>query len=133
VIGRLLLMIGGGLVCWVLVALPARALLDDAEQARRVITFSGTCLLVCLVPALLTLVWTRHALDQSPDAQLLAVLGGTGIRLSVVLLSGWLLTTYVPIFRDSSFWFWLLGAYLFTLTLEIFLLLAGRPASVPKS
>src|SRR5207253_1299665 len=104
--------------CWVLVALPARALLDDAEQARRVIAYSGVGLLLCLMPAALTLLWARRALDRSPEAQLTAVLGGSGVRLFVTLLAAWLLTDRVPFFRDGSFWYWLLGAYLFTLTLE---------------
>ena len=61
------------------------------------------------------------------------VMGGTGVRLFVTLLAAWLLTQSVPFFRDGSFWNWLLGAYLVTLALEITLLLAGRPASAPKS
>src|SRR5438067_13510511 len=125
-------MTAGGLACWVLVALPARALLEG-EQAQRVAAYSGVSLLLCLVPAIVTLWWARRSLDQSPESQLTAVLGGTGVRLSVTLLAAWLLTNSVPFFRDDSFWYWLLGAYLFTLTVEITLLLAGRPAPAPKS
>jgi hypothetical protein len=133
VTGRVLLLIVGCLACWVLVALPARALLEDVEQARRVIAYSGVALLLCLVPAVATLCWARRSLDRSPQEVLAAVLGGTGIRLFATLLAAWALTQSVPFFGDGSFLYWLLGAYLFTLTLEMTLLLAGRPASAPKT
>lgn len=130
-IGRLLLLLGGGLAGWVLVSLPARALLDTS-QAERVVVYFGVCLLLCLVPAAVTLCWARRALAQSPESQLTAVMGGTGVRMFVTLLAGWLLTEQVPFFRDASFWNWLLAAYLLTLALEITLLLAGRPAAAPN-
>jgi hypothetical protein len=138
VIGRLLILIGGSLAFWVLIALPARALLEDPEQIAQAITYSGTAVLLCLVPTTVTLCWGCHALRRDPEQQLLAVLGGNGIRLFSVLLAGWVLTRSLPtIYGDSSFWNWLLGAYLFTLALEMALLLTSRPlegsASQPVS
>ena len=130
--GRLFLMLTGCLACWVLIALPARVLLDDPEQVRQVIACSGTALLLCLVPAALTLWWARRALEKAPQEQLTAVMGGTGVRLFATLLAAWVLTQSVPFFNDSSFWNWLLGAYLFTLALEMTLLLAGRGGKNPQ-
>jgi hypothetical protein len=129
----MLLLVGGSLACWVLVALPARALLTDAETVDRVIVYSGTALLLCTIPSVLTLWWARRSLDQSPDQQLMAVLGGTGLRMFSVLLAGWLLTMQMPYFKHATFWTWLLLAYLFTLALEITLLLVGRTASAPRA
>ena len=62
---RLLLLVGGSLACWVLVSLPARALLDDADSVSRVIGYSGAALLLCLVPTAATLLWASAALARS--------------------------------------------------------------------
>lgn len=129
-IGRLLLLLGGSLAFWVLVALPARALLDDPEQVSEVIAYSGMAMLLCLVPAAITLTWGCHALRRDPESQLAAILGGNGIRMFSVLLAGWLLTRWFPYYGESSFWNWLLVAYLYTLALEMTLLLVGRAGSV---
>ena len=126
---RLLLLIGGTLAFWVLVALPGRFLLDDADSAARLIGYSGTALLLCLIPTAVTLIWSRAALEKSPEAQLIAVMGGTGVRLFAVLLAGWALNQNVNFYQEQSFWYWLLIAYLFTLALEMTLLLTGRPAN----
>jgi hypothetical protein len=129
----LLLLLAGSLACWVLVSLPARALLDDPDSVYRVIGYSGAALLLCLVPTAATLLWASAALSRSPEMQLAAVMGGTGVRLFSVLLAGWVLHQWVPFFQDPSFWTWLLIAYLYTLALEMTLLLVGRPAAAPKS
>jgi hypothetical protein len=120
-IRRLLLLLSGSLAFWVLVGIPARLLGGDAALA-----YSGTALLLCLVPAVVTLVWAGQALKGTVDQQLLLVLGGTGVRLFTVLGAAWLLDAWVPYYRlYAGFWLWVLVAYLFTLALEITLLLAG--------
>lgn len=129
---RLMLLFGGTLTLWVLIALPTRALVDDPEVKARIIVYSGTTLLLCLIPTALTLIWCSAALQQAPENQLAAVMGGTGIRLLSVLLAGWALHSNVAFFQDGSFWNWLLGAYLFTLALEMTLLLSGRTVSAPR-
>jgi hypothetical protein len=128
----LLLLFGGTLALWVLIALPARALVDDPESKARVIGYSGTTLFLCLIPTALTLIWCSVALQQSPENQLTAVMGGTGVRLLSVLLAGWALHSNVAFYQHDSFWNWLLGAYLFTLALEMTLLLSGRTVSAPR-
>ncbi len=131
-IGRLFVLYGGVLAFWVLIALPARALLEDGDESARVIAYCGTTLLLCMIPTTLTLWWGRRALEQSPDQQLAAVMGGTGIRLFAVLVAAWALWSNIGFYQQSSFWNWLLIAYLFTLALEITLLLMGRPTAAPK-
>jgi hypothetical protein len=121
-----LLLLGGSLACWLVLALLARRFGDP----KAALLCGGVALLLCLVPTALTLVWAGWALRQKPEQQLAAVLGGTGVRLFVVLGAGLALTQWVPYYREQSgFWFWLLGCYLFTLALEMVLVLSGRPAS----
>ena len=122
-IRRLFLLLVGSATFWLLVALPARML----GGGNAAVLYSGTALLLCLLPMAATLVWTEYALRQSPEQQLVAVLGGTGVRMAVVLGGAWLLFASVPFYREhAGFWIWVLVCYLFTLALEIVLMLAGR-------
>ena len=122
-IRRLMLLVGGSVAFWLLVGLPARHL-GGGDAA---IVFLGTGLLLCLVPGVATLVWGETALRQSPDKQLILVLGGTGVRMAFVLLAGWMLFLWAPYYqRQAGFLIWLLVGYLFTLALDLTLLLTGR-------
>jgi hypothetical protein len=121
---RLLLLVAGALAFWVVVALPARWL-GGGDHA---VAYLGTALGLCLVPAAATLYWAGRVAGQDPQQLPLVVLGGTGVRLFGVLLAGMGLYYGVAFFRERpGFWVWLLLGYLFTLFLEMFLLLAGRP------
>jgi hypothetical protein len=125
-IRRLLLLLLGTLTFWVLVAVPARAL----GGGNAAVVLSGTALLLCIVPMAGTLAWTDWALRQGPERQMVAVLGGTGLRMFVVLAGGWLLHSTVPYYQQHpGFWMWLVVCYLFALTLDMILILAGRPVS----
>jgi threonine/homoserine/homoserine lactone efflux protein len=124
VIRRLLFLVGGSAAFWLLVGLPARHL-GGGDSA---VVFLGTALLLSLVPGVVTLLWGEWALNQSADKQLILVLGGTGVRMAFVLLAGWILFLWVPYYqRQNSFLVWLIVGYLFTLALDVTLLLAGRP------
>jgi hypothetical protein len=90
---------------------------------------SITALLLCLVPAALTMLWATWGRTQSPEQRVVAVLGGTGVRMFVVLGVCLLLTSFVPYYQHASFWIWVLLFYLFTLALEVVLLVRGRPAA----
>ncbi len=123
-IGRLLFLVGGSAAFWLLVGLPARHL-GGGDPA---IVVLGTALLLCLVPGIVTLVWGERALRQSADKQLILVLGGTGVRLAFVLLAGWMLYLWAPYYqRQNGFLIWLIVGYLFTLALDVTLLLVARP------
>ena len=52
--------------------------------------------LLCLAPAVVTLLWGERALRQSADKQLVMILGGTGFRMAFVLLAGWRFTSTFP-------------------------------------
>jgi hypothetical protein len=119
----LLLLVGGSLAFWVLAGLPARHL-GGGDTA---LAYAGTAVLLCLLPAVATLLWARWAFRQDAQQQITMMLGGTGLRMFAVLLAGFALYNYVPYYqRQGGFWVWLLVSYLFVLALEMTLLLAGR-------
>ncbi|MBI1917906.1 MAG: hypothetical protein HYS12_24695 [Planctomycetes bacterium] len=125
---RVLFLVGGSLLFWLLASLPFRILADDRDAGDAAVVYAGTAILLCLLPTSLTLLWSSYALKQAPEQQLTAVLGGTGLRVFGVLLMGFALFQWVPYFRKyPGFWTWLLVSYLVTLALEMTLLLAGRP------
>ena len=110
----------GSLAWWAVLAYPARLVWGPPA-----IFYTAVALGICLPPAVVTLVWGRRALRQTPEQQLLLVVGGTGLRLVVVLGAGLTLYLLVPYFQQPGFWVALLVFYLFTLALETGLLL-GR-------
>jgi hypothetical protein len=118
-----LLLIAGSLAFWLFVALPAR-MLGGGDGA---IIFSGTALLICLVPAVGTLLWASRGLQKHPEQQLMMILGGTGLRVFFVLGVALLISLAVPYYQgQTSFWIWLLVFYLITLALEMGLMLTLR-------
>ncbi len=121
---RVLILIAGTVLFWALTAIPARHL----GGGNLAIAYSATALLLCLVPGVLTFLWTGWTARQDPQQMLLVALGATGIRMFGVLLAGLLLLQTVPLFREQEgFLIWLVVFYLFTLTLEMVLLLKARP------
>jgi hypothetical protein len=121
------LLIIGTLVFWAVVAYPARLLGGDSA-----LLFSATAGLLCLVPTALTLAWGLKASGGAPEAQLLAVLSGTVVRLVVVVGAGMVLFHAVPAFQHQRFWLWLLAFYLFTLALEVALITRHTAAGQPQ-
>jgi hypothetical protein len=121
---RLFLLSAGTLLLWVATALPVWLL--GGEWA---LLHAGTAALLCLVPCLLTLVWVERTGQKQPQQMLLAALGATGVRMFGVLGVGIVLVQAVPPFRgQDGFLIWLLIFYLFTLALEMTLLLTARPS-----
>jgi hypothetical protein len=114
-------LVGGAVAIWLLLLYPAFRL--GGEPA---ILFSTVALLLCLGPTVLTMLWTRWATAQSPEQQLVAVLGGTGVRMGLVLTVGLALYRWSPSFSHVRFLFWLLVFYLLTLALEMTLLIVGE-------
>jgi len=121
---RLFQLIGGTLTFWLFTAFPARWL-GGGDHA---LVYSATAVALCLVPAILTMVWIELA-AFGPEQKMTAALGGTGLRMAFVLGGALLLQHSVPYFREQDgFLLWILVIYLVTLTLEIALLVAGQPA-----
>jgi hypothetical protein len=122
---RLLVLVGGSLLFWLLVAIPARYL-GGGDAA---VVYSLSAVAICLIPTVGTLYWGTRTVDGPAEQQLALVMGGTGVRMFFVLLAGLALYKLVPYYEaHEGFWIWLLVFYLFTLGLEMFLLLYGRSA-----
>jgi hypothetical protein len=80
---------------------------------------------LCLVPTVITLIWASAAAERNPESRLLMALGGTAVRMALVLGVGLLLYYTVPGFERISFWIVILVFYLFTLGLEVWILVGG--------
>ena len=111
------MLIAGTLALWALLFFPARYT-SGPEGA----IYSLVAALLCLIPTSLTLAWASRQQTQSADQHLRLVLGGTGLRMIVVLGVGIGMYLAIPYFQQLSFWAWLLVFYLFTLGLETLLL-----------
>jgi hypothetical protein len=119
---RLLILVGGVMACWLLLALPARRL-GAGEDA---VIQSGLAALLCLVPAVLVMVWAGWAFRQNAEHQTYVVLGGGGLRLFFVLGAALFLTEITGLYRgQSAFLIWVGIFYLFTLALEVGLLVTA--------
>jgi hypothetical protein len=125
----------GSIAMWLLLAGPAWLL---AAQAGLLDT-AVACLL-CLMPMTATMLWVHWSFDGAPEQQLMAVLGGTGVRLLAVIAGGIGLFHAAPALHRPAFLLWVVVFYLGTLTLEIVLVVrrqnvladamaAGRQAS----
>jgi hypothetical protein len=120
----LLVLLIAGLSCWAALALPAALIVGPDALAC-----SGLALVVCLVPAAITLAlgWRMDRKDAA--YQLGAVLGGTGIRMFGVLAAAAAVYLLVPYFRQPQFLIWIVVFYLLTLVLDVRLLLVGLPSN----
>lgn len=121
------LLIGGCLAFWALLVYPAYLM-----WGRDALVHSATAAAICLVPTLATFLWASWAKHHSPGQQLFMVLGGVGIRMAFVLLASLAVTLALPEFRqpvDYAFWIWVLAFYLFTLALEVTLLVRDHNAT----
>ena len=121
---RLALLVGGTLLLWVVVVYPAHLIWGTVA-----IQHSAAAMGLCLLPAVATLLWAEWAQRQSPGHQLGMILGGTAVRMVVVLAGGLALSLNVSTFREPSetaFWVWVLVFYMATLGLEVALLMQLR-------
>jgi hypothetical protein len=116
-------LIAGVLVFWLLAFYPARLLWGDEA-----VVFSAVAALLCLIPAVATLVWSKRALHGAPEQQLLAVMGGTGLRMMFAAGIGMALYLLSEYFHERSFLIWVVVFYLVTLALEVSLLLRSYSA-----
>ncbi len=87
----------------------------------------GAAFGLAFVPAAITLGWVIFSYRSTPDMQLMASLGSSGLRMAVALGGGLLLTNVLPETFDTPFWFWLVLFYLALLVYEISLLIWRQP------
>jgi hypothetical protein len=118
---------GGTLCVWAAAAYPAWLLWGQSA-----LVFSSVAAVICLVPALATLAWSARASFGTPEQQLAALFGGTGVRMVVAVATGIILYKCAPAFAHAAFLIWIIVFYLTTLALEI-VVLVNRPAPHKES
>jgi hypothetical protein len=121
---RVGLLIAATLAVWGVAVYPAWY-----QWGEPAVVYSSVAAVLCLLPTAATMLWAGWAYRQTPEQQLLMVLGGTGVRMGLVLGAGLILNTFVPYFQQQLFWVWLLVFYLLTLALEMILVVKGQPAA----
>jgi len=127
VISRTSLLIAAGLAFILLAGLPARYLAGDQSMI-----FCMVATLLCLVPGVLTMLWIGATSRQDPGQASLKLLGASGVRMFGVLCVAVLLYYQAPWFQgEDSFLFWVVGAYLFLLAVEV-LLIVRPPQPKPS-
>lgn len=120
-------LIGSVVGLWIVTAIPAYYLGDETA-----LMFAGVAVVLCLTPAVLTLVWAGRAIKGSAEQQLAAALGGMAVRMVVVVVGGMAFFHGVPGFMRGRFWFWVIGFYLVILAVEINLVVARRSVKADK-
>jgi hypothetical protein len=138
---RVVLLVAGCAGLWPLVTLAylgfanATATADkpapSPEQIQLTWLHGGVATLLCALPSAVTLLWCDLVLGGSPEQQLAAVFGGTGLRMAFVVAVGMVLYLNVDSFHDNGFWLWVIVFYLTTLTLEM-VLVVRRQAALDK-
>lgn len=128
---RLLGLVLGAALLWLVLAYPARLLWGDPALPAwqdPVLRHSLVALGLCLAPGLVAVLAGIWAARRPPEEQMLVLLGSTALRMAFVLAGGLVVFFRVPGFRTADFWGWVLAFYLGTLALEMALLLRGRAA-----
>lgn len=114
------LLAGSAVLALALAAYPAWAV-----DGQRGLLQGGAAMLLSSLPALGTMAWALRP-GQAPEHQLVAILGGTGVRMAVVLAGGFLLNWAWPDWFNDNFWIWLGAFYLYTLTVETILVFGQK-------
>lgn len=125
-IRRLLTLIGCCTAFWAIASLVAQRIWGAPAAA-----YAGIAMTLCLVPAIATLCWANWALRQTADQQFTMLLGGTGVRVFVVLIGAFILNQSVPYLQQPAtptFLMWVLMSYMVTLIAETALTLSAQPA-----
>jgi hypothetical protein len=125
----LLWLVGGTVAFWGLLTYPSRLVWPDDPT----FAWNTAAALLCLVPGVLTLAWTTWAYGGQAQQQLVAVLGSTMVRMLVVIAGSMVLFLSVKEFEYQRFWMFVIVYYLFTLALEMVLIVRGASAKEAPS
>ncbi len=100
--------------------------LGFAALGESVLLEAGVAFALAFIPSTATLVWVVVSYRSTPEMQLTASMGGSGVRMMIALGGGYLLTTTRADLFGSAFWYWILLFYLGLLAFEITLLVANQ-------
>jgi hypothetical protein len=125
---RVLLLAACAAAFWVVLGLPARHL-GGGDEA---LLFSGVAVALSLAPGVLVLLWCGWAFEAAPRMQAIVALGSGGLRMGFVLLAALALFFNSEEFHRPAFLFWVAGAYLFLLAVEVALLVRAMRAAQPS-
>jgi hypothetical protein len=129
VIRRLLILAGATIAFWIVMAVPA-----SRWGVANAMAMSAAAAILCFVPTALVIIWASWARQKSADQNLLMLVGGMGLRMTTVLVGGWLLTDQVVGFGSfNRLAPWLVVFYLFCLAIEIALILGERKIPVVRT
>ena len=115
------------LLFWGLIVPPVRYLLDGGLS---VYLLSGVAALICLVPALATLIWAETVYAGKPDTQILVVLASSVLRMVFVSGAAFFLSIRSAYFHDYAFVIWVAVFYLFVLGVETYLVAVQRARTI---
>ena len=113
----------GTAALWLLLLFPVRLAFGD-----RAVLETAVAAVLCLIPMALTMAWSAWAQAGSPETQLAAVLGGTALRMLLIVAIALALFKTVEELSRPDFLIWVVVFYLATLTLEIVLLVRRQAA-----
>jgi len=126
VIRQLGILLGSIAVLWLLLALPARWIWGNVVLLHSVVALS-----LCAVPAAASLIWATASIERSPDMLMFQVLGGMGLRMAFVLGVGLALYLGLPDDFSEVFWVWVLIFYMFSLFVEVCLVVRAKRTANP--
>lgn len=118
-----------GLIVVTLLLWAAAAWIGQRLWGESAVIQSAAAMLLCLVPAVGTMAWALAVRSRSSGEQMLAMLGGVGLRMFLVLGLGLAAYHAVPLLQSEAFWIWLLVFYLVTLGLEMMMVLLPDAAT----
>jgi hypothetical protein len=118
------ILLGSMAVLWLLLALPARWIWGDVVLLHSVVALS-----LCALPAAASLAWANVGLKHSPEMLMFQVLGATGLRMAFVLGVGLALYLGLPDHFSEVFWVWVLVFYMFSLFVEVCLVVRAKRLS----
>jgi hypothetical protein len=115
---------GVGLALWVVLLGPAWLWYGQLALLQ-----SATAFVLCFVPGVVTMLAAQRLGRRSGDLQILAALGGSGVRMAVALGVGAFLYFQYPAAYTAAFWGWVLVFYIVFLTVEVTFLLRSDQAA----
>jgi len=123
----LAILIGSTAAMSLLIALPGGLLLGESG-----VVFPAVAALLCVVPACVTFLLARLTREVAPEQEMFVILGGSGLRMFLVLIGAMALKAGAPYFEPFSFLISVLFFYMFTLLIEVMLLVRRQTEPTPQ-